>query len=97
MPKFEWDEAKDRSNRRKHGIPFSRAVEIFSNPFIFIPDVRKDYDEKRFNAVGVSQHYIMNVTFTWRDDLIRIISARPANKKERRMLMDKVQASHQEG
>jgi uncharacterized protein len=87
MKQFEWDELKDRINQRKHGIPFSRAVEFFSGIPIIKPDARNDYNEKRFNAIGISENYIMNVTFTLRNGLIRIISARPANGKEREELI----------
>jgi uncharacterized protein len=49
---FEWDEAKNLSNRRKHGISFEDAAKVFGDPFIvLVPDGYVD-DEERWRAYG---------------------------------------------
>ncbi len=81
---FEWDPEKNLKNIYRHGIPFDRAAEIFSSPCLYFVDTRRDYGEKRYNALGVSQKVVMNVTFVRRGAKTRIISARLAGQHERR-------------
>lgn len=49
---FEWDPAKDTANRRKHGIGFREASEIFRGFALIAEDTRRDYGERRFIALG---------------------------------------------
>ncbi len=73
---FEWDEGKARSNLRKHGVDFADAAAIFDDDLAMtIPDPHAD--DERFGRLLV-------VVYTWRDDSIRIISARTATARERR-------------
>ncbi len=90
---FEWDENKNQSNIRKHGISFSEARSVFedSNSILF-EDERFDYGERRYIAIGgfysefLNRNIIVTVVYTEREeDLIRIISARKANKAEKRL------------
>ncbi|CAN7575349.1 BrnA antitoxin family protein [Caballeronia sp. LjRoot29] len=53
--KFEWDEAKNRSNIRKHGIDFTDAVEIFKHTALTAADGREDFGEDRWIAFGWMQ------------------------------------------
>jgi uncharacterized protein len=81
---FEWDEAKNRSNIRKHGFDFADAEEMFRGVLIVDPDTREDYGEKRWNGVGVIRGCIAYVVFTEPDpETIRIISLRKATLRER--------------
>jgi uncharacterized protein len=85
MSEFEWDEAKNRENLRKHGISFGRAVEIFNGPILSIPDDRYDYGEERVMTFGMTGILvILAVVHTHRDNVTRIISARRADKDEQR-------------
>lgn len=52
---FEWDEQKERANIAKHGIAFVEAAMIFRLQHIAFPDLRKNYGETRFNALGLAQ------------------------------------------
>jgi len=87
--KYEWDENKNKLNQQKHGISFEEAKEVFADPLqISKLDKRFSYFEERWITVGsTSQHKVLvvaNLFFT--DDgeeIIRIISARKANKQER--------------
>lgn len=81
---FEWDEHKNKKNKQKHDIDFEEASKIFEDiNRVVYPDQRKDYGEKRLIAIGVVFDLIYNVVFTIRNGIIRLISARRANKKER--------------
>jgi len=44
---FEWDQAKDAANRRKHGLGFREAAQIFRGPVLVATDTRHDYGERR--------------------------------------------------
>ena len=50
---FEWDEAKNRSNLRKHGFNFAEADELFRSVLVVEPDTREDYGEKRWIGLGM--------------------------------------------
>jgi uncharacterized DUF497 family protein len=50
---FEWDDAKERANRRKHGVDFRTAARIFLDPYVIEFDDRDASGELRFNAIGL--------------------------------------------
>ncbi len=87
--KFEWDEKKNLINQEKHGVSFEEAREVFDDPLqISKLDYRFNYFEERWITVGSTKKYqilvVANMFFS--DDgeeIIRIISARKANTKER--------------
>jgi uncharacterized DUF497 family protein len=87
--KYEWDEEKNRINQQKHGIPFEEAKEVFDDALhISKLDKRFSYFEERWITVGsTSKHKILvvaNLFFTDEgEEIIRIVSARKANKQER--------------
>ena len=86
MLRFEWDEAKDRENKRKHKVSFEEAETVFLDDWgILIED--EDDDEERFVLVGMSaavRVLVVSHTYRARDQVIRIISVRRANRSERR-------------
>jgi uncharacterized DUF497 family protein len=82
---FEWNQAKAASNAEKHGVPFEYAVRVFLDPFrVDVQDLRRDYKEERRRVFGTIEEDLFLVVYTTRDTLIRIISARKANSRERR-------------
>lgn len=81
---FEWDAAKAEANVARHGVDFPRAAGIFSGRVLRNRDVRRDYGEDRFVAIGESGGDVLVVVYTLRHDLCRVISARRANRAERR-------------
>ena len=81
---FEWDEKKNQSNIEKHGIDFNYAKRIFENVRVTATDTRKDYGELRKISIGIIESHVCVVVYTIRKDVIRIISARKANQRERR-------------
>ncbi|MDR0829529.1 MAG: BrnT family toxin [Prevotellaceae bacterium] len=82
---FEWDESKRLSNLAKHGIDFADTRGVFYDKHkLDIPDIRHDYGEERKITVGkILDELITAVVSTDRNNNIRIISARRANKKEK--------------
>ena len=87
---FEWSEEKNRLNIKKHGISFEEAKEVFLDPLhISKLDHRFDYFEERWITVGATREdkilVVANIFFNENgEEIIRIISARKANQKERR-------------
>jgi uncharacterized protein len=80
---FEWDPAKSEATERLRGIRFERAAEVFAGRHIMWDDDRRDYGEQRIRAVGESGGELLHVVFTQRGSVIRVISVRKANRKER--------------
>lgn len=81
---FEWDTAKNKANVTKHGISFEEAALIFSGKVLSAIDKRFDYGEVRFQSIGNIEGVVCVVVIhTDRNNKIRIISARLANKNER--------------
>ena len=89
-PRFEWDERKSRSNLTKHGISFEEAETVFLDEHALLigdPDHSSE-DERRFLLLGFSHKLnVLAVCHCDRDDgdVIRIISARKADRSERVM------------
>jgi uncharacterized DUF497 family protein len=82
---FEWNERKDRANRKKHGVSFSEAALIFADPLAKIfPDEDHSVDEYREIIIGHSPaNRLLVISFTESaTDVVRIISARRATKRE---------------
>jgi hypothetical protein len=82
---FEWDDAKDLSNQRKHGLSFAEARQLFESgaDYLEIFDVEHSEFEDRFIAIGPIDRGLVVVIYTEREeDLIRIIGARLANQRE---------------
>ena len=88
MVKFEWDEAKAISNKRKHGVSFEYAVHVFEDPFALVEQGRIEGGEYRWQTLGLVEGVILLlVAHTVQDDdedeIVRIVSARRATRKER--------------
>ena len=85
MMGFEWDSHKAKWNLANHKVSFEEAGTALLDPLARTsPDPDHSKDEYRFITFGVSaRQRILVVSFTWRGDVIRIISARLATKQER--------------
>jgi len=83
---FEWDEEKDLSNQRKHGVSFHEAKTVFNDPrSITIADEQHSGDEDRYIDIGISSRgRLIVVSYTERGPNIRIISCRKSTKSERK-------------
>jgi uncharacterized DUF497 family protein len=87
-PGFEWDLAKARANLRKHGVGFELALRVFADPLAFSHQDRIEGGEQRWQTLGMVDGILLLVAHTVTDhedgEMIRIISARMATRKERR-------------
>jgi uncharacterized DUF497 family protein len=90
MLQFEWDEAKAKINERKHGVRFEDAMLVFADPFALVEQDRMAGGELRWQTLGLAGNIVvLLVAHTVRaeneDEIIRIISARRAVRKERKL------------
>ena len=81
---YEWDQVKALANLRKHGVDFADAVGVFDDPLAFsMPDATPH--ELRHTALGMDfLGRTLIVIYTYRDERIRLVSARRATTAERR-------------
>jgi uncharacterized DUF497 family protein len=88
LVRFDWDEEKNISNQANHGLSFEEAQELFQSDTDYLEifdEVHSDHED-RFIAIGPINRGVIMVVFTERDeDTTRIISARPATKREQQM------------
>jgi uncharacterized DUF497 family protein len=92
---FDWDAGNARKNE-KHGVFAAEIEQVFLNvPLLLAPDVKHSQNEPRLHALGkTDQDRWLHITFTERGngELIRPISARPMNRKERAVYEQATQA-----
>jgi len=88
---FEWDENKELKNIKKHGIDFNTALHVFGDPFriVWFDEEHSD-DEDRYIMIGSinDRPCVLNISYTPRGEVIRLISARKATAKERMVYYD---------
>jgi uncharacterized protein len=79
---FEWDESKAKENRSKHGISFADTFAVFEDPnAVTLEDFQRG--EHRYVTIGMDAFgHILVVVYTWREENIRIVSARKAVRHE---------------
>lgn len=82
---FEWDDGNRDKNYLKHRVSSGECEEVFFNaPVLISDDLKHSKQEQRFVLFGVTnQRRLLTVVFTRRKKLIRVISARDMNRKER--------------
>jgi uncharacterized DUF497 family protein len=92
---FDWDDGNSRKSAEKHAVSQGQAEQVFLNEPLLVVQDRKHSDSKlRFHALGrTDDGRHLHVTFTLREDgrLIRVISARDMNRKERAFLWPSLQ------
>jgi uncharacterized DUF497 family protein len=82
---YNWDQEKADLNWKKHGVDFADAVGVFEDEWALTLKGEVLQDEQRFATVGMDfLGRIIVVVYTYRGEDMRIISARPATKAERR-------------
>ncbi|GGK20033.1 BrnT family toxin [Salinarimonas ramus] len=88
---FEWDDVKAACNEAKHGVSFAEAIAVFGDPWRVVEtDARHPYGETRLQTVGRMENRIVFVCYTLRDGVVRVISARLASRRERRIYFEKL-------
>lgn len=88
--RFEWDENKRLINIRKHGIDFADVSSIFELDTVTVIDDRFEYGETRYQTLGLLKTCIIMVVHTESETVIRIISARKANKYEEETYLNEI-------
>ena len=91
---FEWDEEKNQQNRKKHGIWFEEAQAVFEDDYakVFL-DKEHSNQEERFLIIGASSSkrtLIIIHCYRQNEQIVRIISARKASKKEREVYEERI-------
>jgi uncharacterized DUF497 family protein len=93
--RFEWDAEKNRLNRKKHaGIDFEAASRVFADPNLILRKDRVVDGEQRWHGIGAVQAAVLIVVHVYREEnsngeeVIRIISAREADPRERRVYLE---------
>ena len=85
--KYEWDEEKNRKNIRKHRINLADVPPVFNGPMYVMVDTRAEYGEDRLVGIGFLNNGVVVVVFVeFACDTIRLISARKAERHERKEL-----------
>ena len=84
---FDWDERKAAHNVTKHSVPFTEAATVFYDPLsMTYEDPDHSMDEDRYITIGLSgQGRLLIVSHADQGDVIRLISARLATKRERKL------------
>jgi hypothetical protein len=85
---FGWYPPKAKTNFRDHRVTFDYATRVFLDPYrIERPDEGDHDGEERWQVIGRVEEFVLMVVFTFRSDLIWIISARRATRNERNELI----------
>jgi uncharacterized DUF497 family protein len=87
---FTWDETKRKANLAKHGIDFRDAETIFDGPLVTVEDMREDYGEPRYVALGLLEGVVVSLVYAERNDQVRLISIRKALKHETRFFLSQI-------
>jgi len=82
MVNISFDSAKSEKNVLARGIPFELAAEFAWDSALIVDDLRKDYGERRFQALGLIGDRLHMMVFTPRANKAHVISLRKANKRE---------------
>ncbi|MBK7229770.1 MAG: BrnT family toxin [Ignavibacteriales bacterium] len=89
---FQWDAGNSNKNLIKHSVTNPECEQVFFNqPIIIVDDSKHSEQEKRWFLLGrTDQDRFLFAVFTIREELIRIISARDMNKKEREIYNEEI-------
>ena len=89
---FQWDQGNSDKNWEKHKVSKSECEQAFFNiPIVIADDTKHSIDENRWYILGrTDTDRLLFIVFTIREKLIRVISARNMNKKEREIYNEQV-------
>ncbi len=91
---FNWDHGNEQKNFIKHGITILEAEETFYNPNFISHDTAHSQREKRYKLLGrTNNNKVLILAFTIRNNFVRVISSRLANKKERSIYAQALKAN----
>ncbi len=94
---FQWDAGNDTKTWERHRVTRDECEQLFFNqPLIVADDFKHSLHEARYFALGrTNLDRLLLVVFTIRGALLRVISARPMNKTERRLYAEKSEAGNE--
>ena len=87
MTRFEWNEDKNAINREKHKIGFEEAKTVFADKDAIEVEAQRDGEYRIIRIGKTAAKFILLVVYTMRGMVVRLISARQANKKERNLYL----------
>jgi uncharacterized DUF497 family protein len=85
---FEWDSAKASANAAKHGVQFEDVRRFQWQTAFTAQDNRQTYGEVRWVSVGLIEDRLHKITYMFRDNRVRVISAHKANRRDQRKYHD---------
>jgi uncharacterized DUF497 family protein len=88
MPKFEWDENKNSRNKAKHKVGFEEAKTVFSDKDAIELEASRNGEYRIIRIGKTAAKFILLVVYTMRGMIVRLISARQANRKERNLYIE---------
>ena len=88
MPEFEWDENKNRKNTEKHKVNFEEAKTVFDDPNAIEFEASRNGEYRIVRIGKTATKFILLVVYTIRGLVVRLISARQANKDERNLYIE---------
>ena len=92
MKAYSFDLIKSERNRLLRGIDFAIVVDFEWDSALILQDLRQDYLEDRFHALGFIVEHLQMLVFTPREGLIHVISLRRANQRERNRYVAQIQS-----
>ena len=87
---FDWDETKRGATLATRGLDFADAPIVLDGVCVTFEDARRDYGEPRFITLGELVGRVVVVAWTQRNDVVRIISMRKANDREKRLYRERL-------
>ena len=90
---YEWDQRKRRSILVKHGLDFADTEVVFSGSCVTFVDDRFDYGEERLITLGLLAGRVVVIAHAQRNEVVRIISMRKANRREQKIYQKRLGAS----
>ncbi|MEN9461306.1 MAG: hypothetical protein RIS84_1326 [Pseudomonadota bacterium] len=90
--KVNFDPSKNEVSIEERGLPFSMVENFDWSSSFIVEDVRKDYGERRFQALGFIDDLLYMVVFTPRNNVVHVISFRRANNRERKKYESQVKS-----
>lgn len=92
--KVEWDESKNRKNTEKHKVGFEEAKTVFDDPYAIEQEASRNGEYRILRIGKTATKFILLVVYTMRGLVVRLISARQANKDERNLYIEHKLKSH---
>jgi uncharacterized protein len=87
---LEWDSSKNEKNIKRHKLDFNDALMVFEQPMLSRIDDRENYGEDRWIGLGKLDGAIVVIVYTLRNENVRVISLRRANRRERKIYEERI-------